>query len=192
MPPQLLQLIERAGPVAAQQPEKPAIGEHPPAGLAAMPSRNAVTFSRNRARASADRRPAHTSSALRVAAKSRSHSSSSPWPRAARNSRLPQRREPRRSDPCPWNTCSPWRALDIRTCLSDHKSVKGAEFERRVQKLAKAKALSCFFIADKGKGSHGRLYLGTESTTLKDRKKELGKGLLARMCRDLRIDAEEL
>jgi hypothetical protein len=70
--------------------------------------------------------------------------------------------------------------------------VKGAEFERRVQKLAKAKALSCFFIADKGKGSHGRLYLGTESTTLKDRKKELGKGLLAKMCRDLRIDAEEL
>jgi hypothetical protein len=34
--------------------------------------------------------------------------------------------------------------------------------------------------------------LGTESTTLKDRKKESGKGLLAKMCRDLRIDAEEL
>jgi hypothetical protein len=46
--------------------------------------------------------------------------------------------------------------------------VKGAEFERRVQKLAKAKALSCFCIADKG------------------------DGLLAKMCRDLRIDAEEL
>ena len=70
--------------------------------------------------------------------------------------------------------------------------MKGAEFERRVQKLAKASALSCFFIADKGKGSHGRLYLGTEFTTLKDRKKELGKGLLAKMCRDLKIDAEEL
>src|ERR1019366_3623117 len=34
MPPQLLQFIERAGPVAAQQPGKPAIGEHPAAGLA--------------------------------------------------------------------------------------------------------------------------------------------------------------
>jgi len=36
------------------------------------------------------------------------------------------------------------------------------------------------------------LYLGTEFTTLKDGKKELGKSLLARMCRDLKIDAEEL
>jgi hypothetical protein len=26
------------------------------------------------------------------------------------------------------------------------------EFERRVQKLAKVKELSCFFVADKGKG----------------------------------------
>jgi hypothetical protein len=70
--------------------------------------------------------------------------------------------------------------------------MKGAEFERRVQRLAKEKALSCFFVAAKGKGSHGRLYLGPEFTTLKDRKKELGKGLLVKMCRDLKIDAEEL
>ena len=34
MPPQLLQFIERARPGAAQQPGKPAIGQHPPAGLA--------------------------------------------------------------------------------------------------------------------------------------------------------------
>ena len=70
--------------------------------------------------------------------------------------------------------------------------MKGAEFERRIQKLAKEKELSCFFVADKSKGSHGRLYLGSEFTTLKDRKKELGKGLLAKMCRDLKIHAEEL
>ena len=70
--------------------------------------------------------------------------------------------------------------------------MRGAEFERRVQKLAKEKKLSCFFVADEGKGSHGRLYLGSEFTTLKDRKKELGKGLLGKMCRDLKIRAEEL
>ena len=70
--------------------------------------------------------------------------------------------------------------------------MKGAEFERRVQKLAKEKKLSCFFVADQGKGSHGRLYLGSEFTTLKDRKKELGKGLLGKMCRDLKIRTEEL
>jgi hypothetical protein len=61
-----------------------------------------------------------------------------------------------------------------------------------VEKPAEANAPPCFFIADKGKGSHGRLYLGTEFTTLKDRKKESGKSLLARMCRDRRIDAEEI
>src|SRR5664280_1169807 len=87
---------------------------------------------------------------------------------------------------------SPQRMLDIRTVLSDNGSVKGAEFVRGVQKLAKEKELSCLFVADKGKGSHGRLYLGSEFTTLKDRKKELGKGLLAKMCRDLKIHAEEL
>ena len=70
------------------------------------------------------------------------------------------------------------------------RSVKGAEFERRVQKLAKEKDLS--FVTAKGKGSHGRLYLGSEFTTLKDRKKEIGRGLLAKMCRDLKIRAEEL
>jgi mRNA interferase HicA len=70
--------------------------------------------------------------------------------------------------------------------------MKGAEFERRVQKLAKERETACFFVADKGKGSHGRLYFGSEFTTLKDRKKELGKGLLGKMCRDLKIRADEL
>jgi mRNA interferase HicA len=70
--------------------------------------------------------------------------------------------------------------------------VKGSEFERGVQKLAKAKDLSCYFVASKGKGSHGRLYLGSDFTTLKDRKKELGKGLLVKMCRDLNIRPGDL
>ena len=40
-------------------------------------------------------------------------------------------------------------------------------------------------MADVGKGSHGRLYLGDEFTTLKDRKKEIGRDLLAKVCGDL-------
>jgi len=47
-------------------------------------------------------------------------------------------------------------------------------------------------VEDKGKGSHGRLYFGDDFTTLKDRKKEIGRGLLAKMCRDLNIDPHEL
>lgn len=70
--------------------------------------------------------------------------------------------------------------------------VNGAEFERRVRKLARRRRIPCRFVAARGKGSHGRLYLGEEFTTLKDRKKEIGRGLLAKMCADLKIDPHEL
>jgi mRNA interferase HicA len=70
--------------------------------------------------------------------------------------------------------------------------VRGAEFERRVQRLAKRKRIPCLFVGDEGKGSHGRLYFGDEFTTLKDRKKEIGRDLLAKMCRDLKIDPHDL
>jgi len=70
--------------------------------------------------------------------------------------------------------------------------MKGAEFERRIRRLAKRSNLACVFVGDKGKGSHGRLYLGEEFTTLKDRKKEIGRDLLVKMCRDLKIDWHDL
>jgi antitoxin HicB len=82
--------------------------------------------------------------------------------------------------------------FDARTYLSDTNRVRGAEFERRVQKLARRKDVTCHFVSDKGKGSHGRLYFGGEFTTLKDRKKEIGRDLLAKMCRDLNIDPHDL
>ena len=82
--------------------------------------------------------------------------------------------------------------LDLRTHLSENGPVKGVEFERRLQKLARRKRVSCQFVADKGKGSHGRLYFGEEFTTRKDRKKEIARDLLAKMCRDLNIDPHEL
>ncbi|MES1944120.1 hypothetical protein PC39_08394 [Salinisphaera sp. PC39] len=43
-----------------------------------------------------------------------------------------------------------------------------------------------------GKGSHGRLYYGNRFTTLKDRKKPVGKGLLKAMCVQLGVDADRL
>lgn len=89
--------------------------------------------------------------------------------------------------------CIRWPiALDPRTHLSDTEEVKGSEFERRVKQLAKTLNLTCHFVADQGKGSHGRLYLGGEFTTLKDRKKEIGRDLLAKMCRDLGIHPHDL
>lgn len=68
----------------------------------------------------------------------------------------------------------------------------GSEFERRVLKWARRRKVSCYFVADKGKGSHGRFYFGDEFTTLKDRKKEIGRDLLAKMCADLKIDPHDL
>jgi antitoxin HicB len=55
----------------------------------------------------------------------------------------------------------------------------GAEFERRIQKLARHKKVVCQFVADKGKGSHGRLYFGqeydSEGSEERDRPRLVGK-----------------
>jgi hypothetical protein len=76
--------------------------------------------------------------------------------------------------------------------MSENGFVRGSEFERRVQKLARRMQVTCYFVADKGMGSHGRLYFADEFTTLKDRTKEIGRDLLAKMCRDLKIDPHDL
>ena len=47
------------------------------------------------------------------------------------------------------------------------------------------------FVASEGAGSHGTLYAGKRKTTVKDRKKEIGKGLLAKMLADLGIDRDD-
>ena len=48
------------------------------------------------------------------------------------------------------------------------------------------------FVPATGKGSHGKVFFGTASTIVKDRKKELGPGLLHQMCKDLGIDPSDL
>jgi predicted RNA binding protein YcfA (HicA-like mRNA interferase family) len=42
------------------------------------------------------------------------------------------------------------------------------------------------------RGSHGRLYYGDRFTTLKDRKKEIGPGLLKAMLEQLSLDKDSL
>lgn len=70
--------------------------------------------------------------------------------------------------------------------------MKGSEFLRKVRRLADLRGLHCEFVPGRGKGSHGRLYLGSSYTTLKDRKNEIGSGLLAQMCRQLGISPKDL
>jgi mRNA interferase HicA len=70
----------------------------------------------------------------------------------------------------------------------------GDEFERRIRKLGRRRGVPVSFDPGHGKGSHGRLYYGDRFTTLKDRKKEMGPGLLKAMLDQLglaRADLEE-
>ena len=67
----------------------------------------------------------------------------------------------------------------------------GHELERRLRRLGRRSETPVRFEPH-GKGSHGRLYYGSRFTTLKDRNKEIGKGLLRAMCRQLGVRPDEL
>jgi mRNA interferase HicA len=68
----------------------------------------------------------------------------------------------------------------------------GAEFIRAVRRLGRRHDIEVRFVTRRGKGSHGTLYFGDRKTVVKDRKKELSRGLLADMLRQLRIDPKDL
>jgi len=70
--------------------------------------------------------------------------------------------------------------------------LKAGEFLRKLHSLASRRSMPYLFVSAKGKGSHGKVYFGTASTIVKDRKKELGTGLLRQMCKDLGISPEDL
>lgn len=70
--------------------------------------------------------------------------------------------------------------------------MNGTEFIRRVNRLGKIHDVPVRFVSRHGKGSHGRLYYGSRLITVKDRKKEIGPGLLRKMCRDLGLSREDI
>ena len=70
-------------------------------------------------------------------------------------------------------------------------AMTGRQFIARVRRWARIRNLDVRFVASEGPGSHGTLYAGDRKTTVKDRKKEIGKGLLAKMLADLGIDRNE-
>ena len=69
--------------------------------------------------------------------------------------------------------------------------MNGRQFIARVRRWARSRNIEVRFVASKGAGSHGTLYAGERRTTVKDRKKDIGKGLLAKMLADLGIDRED-
>ena len=70
--------------------------------------------------------------------------------------------------------------------------VKGEEFIRRIRRLGIERRVPVRFDSIRGKGSHGRLYYGDRYTTVKDRKEELGRGLLAAMLKQLGLTHEDI
>ena len=69
--------------------------------------------------------------------------------------------------------------------------MNGRQFIARVRRWARDRELKVRFVAAEGSGSHGTLYAGARRTTVKDRKKEIGKGLLHKMLADLGIDRDD-
>ena len=70
--------------------------------------------------------------------------------------------------------------------------MNGAEFIRRIEALAKRRGTAVGLDKRHGKGSHATLYYGGRKTTVKDRKKEIGPGLLSAMLRQLGLSKEDL
>ena len=68
----------------------------------------------------------------------------------------------------------------------------GGELVRRVRRLGRLRCVSVRLDRRRGKGSHGRLYYGSRFTTIKDRKKELSAGLLAKMLAQLGLSKEDI
>ena len=68
----------------------------------------------------------------------------------------------------------------------------GDEFVRRVRRLGRERGIPVHFEPRRGKGSHGRLYLGDRFTTVKNRRKEISPGLLAAMLRQVRLSREDI
>jgi len=70
--------------------------------------------------------------------------------------------------------------------------VTGAEFIEKIELLGKRRKVQVLFDARHGKGSHGRLYYGDMFTTVKDRKKDIGPGLLISMLEDLGLTKSDI
>jgi mRNA interferase HicA len=68
----------------------------------------------------------------------------------------------------------------------------GNELIRRLRRLGREHGIEVRLDELKGKGSHAALYYGRRRTTLKDRRKEIGPGLLRSMLRQLGLDPRDL
>jgi mRNA interferase HicA len=74
----------------------------------------------------------------------------------------------------------------------DPGRVRGAEFVRTIQRLAKARGLKSEWVPYRGKGSHGTLFFGSRRTIVQDLKHELPPGTVRAMLRQLGLSPRDL
>lgn len=70
--------------------------------------------------------------------------------------------------------------------------MRGREFLKRVQNLARRRGLACSWNPDKGRGSHGVLKLGDRRTVIRNLKDELKTGTLHAMLKQLSLNYEDI
>ncbi len=70
--------------------------------------------------------------------------------------------------------------------------MKGAEFLRRVRRLAHRKGWQFDWRPDRGKGSHGLLVVNGRRTVIPNLKSELKRGLYFGLLRNLEIAEQDL
>jgi mRNA interferase HicA len=83
-------------------------------------------------------------------------------------------------------------SLRIEQKCSTNANVKGSHFLRKLKAVARRNKLMYRWVAERGSGSHGTLYIGSRFTVVKDLKKEIGPGLLSDMLKQLGIRKEDL
>ncbi len=67
----------------------------------------------------------------------------------------------------------------------------GREFIDRVIELGETRDIPTRIDLKRGKGSHATLYYGSRKTIVKDRRKEIGPGLLSAMIRQLGLSQRD-
>ena len=70
--------------------------------------------------------------------------------------------------------------------------MNGREFIKRVRERGRERGVTVRVDAKRGKGSHVTLYYGARKTIVKDRREDLGAGLLASMLRQLGLDRDDI
>lgn len=70
--------------------------------------------------------------------------------------------------------------------------MNGNELLRKLKKLADKRNSYVKLDKSHGKGSHSTLHFGDKKTTFKDGRKEIGRGLLRAMLKDLGLDESDI